>query len=466
MATTNISTNATLTPWPVESASEAVIGAIRAAERRWAWRACLASPILAVTAWALAARYLLFVVYLQPVRVDFDLAASLRWPPALLVGFVAFAAPWCWWLSISTQPVRSRWPSAALTAGLLLIAVNVALLHPRVNWFFVEWALVRTPNPSFARNTLMWEQRNFEHSEPQNVSLPLVRLVGSSQIYQGTDLAVLAKQSPGVRWEKNCLAGFGPLQYLWLEGFLFSPRPRIIVCWLSEFDFFREDDLPVSRLRWGATPAGLQRLDAVFEEPIVDHSARVQPLLAGRNWSPSVRDQWSLRGDLADLGVAATVPAWRLRDHFRRVVFHYWEDVSHPPSVSPDGPQLAVSAEMEEAKTSLRNNVGRKRFVAANFRAFAHFARDCQHQGVTLLVCEGVTHPEAAAVYDPLYRVETRERLRQMAAEIGFRYLDEEHHPYFTADDFADPYHLNEAGRNRFSRFLASLLPIELARTE
>jgi hypothetical protein len=307
----------------------------------------------------------------------------------------------------------------------------------------------------------MWEQRNFERTPETNEHAALVRLVGSSQIYQGTDLRVLEKEAPGVHWEKNCLAGFGPLQYPWLEHVLVTPKPRLIVCWLSEFDFFREDALPVSRLRWSATWNGLRRLQIVLPEPTLDLRLRLQPLGQGQNWSTSVRDTWSLRGDLADLGLAATMPVWRLRDHFHRVLFHYWEDVSRP-AIAAEGPLLALSGDIEVARQSLRQNLGRKRFVEANFQAFARFARDLKPSNVQLLVCEGSTHPDATVVYDPEFREETQNRLRTLSRELDFSYLDETVLPAFSVDDFADPYHLNEAARERFSEFLARVVSQEL----
>ncbi len=453
-----------MTTLPVESPDEAVRRAQRDAECRWAWRACIVSPLLGGLTWAFVAKYLLFVMYLKPVTTTFSVMEALRWKPALALGVLAFVAPWCWLVTVRTPRSTTRLPWAALLSFIVVIGACLVLDRPRAKWFFVEWAIVRTPNPSFARNTLMWEQRKFERIGSHPESAPLVRLVGSSQIYQGADLDLLHAEVPAVTWEKNCLAGFGPMQYPWVLDVLFDPQPQMVVCWLSEFDFFREDQLPLNRLRWASTLNGVDRLSRSIDWPLVNVDRRWQPLSEGRNWQTDPQDQSSLRSDYADLELAAALPLWRLRDHVRRTVFHYWQDVSRPSAAANvDGPQLAQSADMEYAQESLRNNVGRKQFVDTNFRAFEQFARALQDANVRLLVCEGSTHPDATAVYDPQFRSETRNRLQELAKTVGFQYLDESQLPAFTREDFADPYHLNQHGCSRFSAFLADVVRRELA---
>ena len=47
------------------------------------------------------------------------------------------------------------------------------------------------------------------------------------------------------------------MQYPFLLERILERRFDVIVCQLSEFDFYREDVVPVSRLRWGAGERGL-----------------------------------------------------------------------------------------------------------------------------------------------------------------------------------------------------------------
>lgn len=434
-------------------------------ERRWASIVCRWSPLLGIFVWALAAKYLLFVMYLKPPPTALDWTEALRWKPAIVLGLCGFGGPWLWLLAIDWQQRvvrcrRSRFPLAGILSLVWVGLVCLAFSSPRVVWFFVEWAKVRTPNPSFARNTLFWEARNFERKpEAEDHHHHSVGLVGSSQIYQGTDLDLLARQVPAARFEKNCLAGFGPLQYLWLKDRLLERRFNTIVCWLSEFDFFREDQLPVSRLRWAATPNGCRELWHAIDRPFVNVRRRIANIQNGSNWTDDADDQWEFRGDYADLSFAAVVPIWRHRDHIRRALFAYWWNVSLPTPVAVDeGPQLAQSSDLPAAQVSLRQNVGRKRLVDANFSAFQRFALVLKEHQIDLIVCEGTTDPRATAVYDGTFRRETRNRLTRMAVASGFTYLDFERLPQFTESDFADPYHLNADGRTRFSEYLADIL--------
>lgn len=285
-------------------------------------------------------------------------------------------------------------------------------------------------------------------------------------MYHATDLDQLHKAVPDVTWEKNCLAGFGPMQYPWLQNILMNPHPQVVVCWLSEFDFYREDEPPVNRLRWSSSLEGLGRLSSSLGWPLVDVRKRWEPLTRGHNWSTQNEDHWSLRGQYADLGMAAMNPLWRERDHFRQTLFHYWHDVSRPSTINEGAePQLAISAGMELAQVSLKQNVGRKRMLEANFRGFAQFVADVRAANIEIIVCEGTTHPDAVAVYERDFRLETRLRLRDLSMSHGFQYLDESQLPLWTRDDFADPYHLNEQGRWKFSRLLADVVKNTLADT-
>jgi len=433
-------------------------------EQRWATVVCRVSPLLGIFAWALAAKYLLFVMYLKPPPTALDWSEALCWKPAIVLGTCALAWPWIWLLAIALQQRVVRcfgtgFPLAGILSMVWVGLVCFTFSSPRVVWFFVEWAKVRTPNPSFARNTLFWEARAFERRPEDDNRQHSVGLVGSSQIYQGTDLDLLADRVGGAHFEKNCLAGFGPLQYLWLKDRLLERRFNTIVCWLSEFDFFREDQLPVSRLRWAATSDGCRELWQAVDWPFVNVKRRIANIQNGSNWTDDADDQWEFRGDYADLSLAAVVPIWRHRDHIRRALFNFWWNVSLlTPAVVDEGPQLARSSDLPAAQISLRQNVGRKRLVDANFSAFQRFALVLKDYQIELIVCEGTTHPQATAVYDGTFRRETRNRLTRMAAASGFNYFDSERLPQFSESDFADPYHLNADGRTRFSEYLAELL--------
>jgi len=427
-------------------------------EERWAWQLCRVSPVVGLIVWALSVRYLLYVLYLTPGTMSWS--QGFRWKPAILLGVVSALLPWVWYGSIRLQGVWesrvrvSRLPFAAILSLVWVGLICQAITHERGLWFLVEWAKVRTPNPSFARNTLFWEVQEFERRSTSQTPESVTGLVGSSQMYQGTDLDILARDCPGTAFEKNCLAGFGPIQYPWLEERLASRGFGRIVCWLSEFDFFRDDELPANRLRWSATFSGCNRLWVAADRPLLDARTRWAAIAQGSNWVAQTDDHWDWRATYADLTFAAFVPVWRERDHIRRAAFHYWWN-SATPSKHQLEPVLDHSADWDLARENLQRNIGRKRLVELNFAAFRLFAQRMNASGIELIVCEGTTDPRVTSAYDSQYRIETRKRLAAMSKDVGFTYLDCDQLPQFTESDFADPYHLNGRGRTRFSEFLA-----------
>lgn len=412
------------------------------AEQRLVKWLCWLSPPVAVALVPVIHRYLLTVLYLQPAAADWDLSAAYRSKVSLAAAAMFPVFIGVWWLGLTLQPRldRSRLPLAALLSIATVLVCSTPFLNSRLTWFFVEWVIPRTPNPSFARNTLFWEQRNLEHAGSEHPKLR-IGLVGSSQTYQGFDLALLASHLPACGFEKNCLAGLGPMQYLFLLERIEERQFDVVVCHLSEFDLFREDVLPDSRLRWGSSFDGCASLLAVL--------------------NPA--QGWKNRGVLADLTFAAGVPLWRHRDHIRRVVIDYWWKRSDAPKVAAaTGYQEVGSAEQLEfqaAVSSLQNNVGRKELVDVNFRCIEQFATRLKEQGTRLIVLEGQMQPKIRPLYDrDGLQQETRLQLSAMADRVGFEYLPQHKLPALTNGDFADPYHLNASGRHKLSMFLTSYL--------
>ncbi|MCA9079632.1 MAG: hypothetical protein KDA58_03695 [Planctomycetaceae bacterium] len=421
---------------PLERSDAELRAAQSLREQKFVGWLCRLSPILFVAGMIFGAYLLVPMLYLKPIP-QLSLA-SLLGVKAFAGGVLLAAFPWIWRLSFSVdRRLNAKQIPCALLGSLLFITVvNLAITQPRVRWAFVEWAKVRTPNPSFARNTLFWEQREFESRAGTTPPARRIALVGSSQTYQSTDLDLLASLTND-RWEKNCLAGFGPMQYPWLSDRLLERRPDVVVCWLSEFDFYREESIPTSRLAWAASPRGVVRLASLL--------------------APS--QLWRGRGELADLSLAATVPVWRLRDHLRRTALGYWWNVSRPADGAGDQQVvLAESAGLAGAIENLQENVGRTSFREVNFRSFAMFADRLHEAGIELIVFEGQLHPVAAQSLDPAFHLETRQRLQELASQHYFQYLSGDDVLTLTVDDFADAYHTNAVGRERWTRFVAQTL--------
>lgn len=398
-------------------------------------------PLLAVAAVPLIERYLLWCIYLKPPTESWQLMSGYESKSAMAVAILIAGIPWIWFAGLRAEGTLAgiRMPWAVVLTGIILTSAAIILSTTRATWFLVEWTKVRTPNPSFARNTLFWEQRNFE-SVRSETSSKNVSLLGSSQTYQGFDLQLLKEICPGLSFEKNTLAGFGPMQYPFLLSRIRERNVDVIVCHLSEFDFYREDVLPTSRLRWASS---------------IDGVTTVAGTLTGHQL-------WCNRSEFADLSAAAAMPFWRHRDHFRRAAFGYWWRISEPlPNGKADNSvaRLADAPALKEAIGFLKKNVGHKKLVEANFRSFRSFATDVSDDDIRLIVLEGQVHPDARAEYDTdNLQQTTRTRLKKMSQTVGFDYFPGELMPRFAADDFADAYHLNELGRLKLSEFLASVL--------
>lgn len=403
---------------------------------------CRLSPLIGLAALLLINRYLVSFLFLKPVPDRWTLVESFQSKPAVLAAIVVTAIPWLWLASLKFERFfkASRIPWSVVLTLLMVVGSGVILQHSRGRWFFVEWVKVRTPNPSFARNTLFWEQRNYESTGPAGGGTR-IGLIGSSQTYQGYNLELLNDQRPKMTFEKNTLAGFGPLQYPFLWPRIAEREFDIIVCQLSEFDFFREDSVPVNRLRWASSRDGVETV----------------------TYSLTPDQQWVNRGELADLAFAAAVPLWRQRDHFRRTAFGYWWNRSAPPeSDNESTKKLAPAPQLDTAIDYLKKNIGHKELVNANFRAFEQFANILHSHGIRLFVVEGQVHPAARAAYDrDNLQLQTRGRLTDMSESAQFEYFNSEQMPEFEAEDFADAYHLNSAGSQKLSTFLISILPDE-----
>lgn len=428
---------------PVEKFDEQWRSNLQQMELKWCKRFFLLLPLLVLALIPVISRYLLWVLYLQPPL------EILQWDDffqakAMILSLGIVVIPVFWWCGLKWERKKQTKVGSVALMILFIAGSNVLLTTGSARWFFVEWAKVRTPNPSFARNTLFWEQRNFEQS-PQCSSvqseIPLrqkqVQLVGSSQIYQATNLHILEAEAEEFCVEKNCLAGFGPIQYQFLMPRIAERNPDIIVCWLSEFDFYREDNIPTNRLRWGASSGPLitliQQLDRVM--------------------------MWTSRGDLADLSLAAYFPLWRNRDHIKRTFLHYWWDRSRPINQQIEQVDvLAQSVGLEQALGFLKKSIHRSQMLEVNFRCFEQFALACQEANIELIVFEGQSHPLAVQAYDVNYKTETRKRLSDLSQSCDFRFYDYHEIPHFTDEEFGDAYHLNSHGQKRWTKFLGQTL--------
>ena len=300
----------------------------------------------------------------------------------------------------------------------------------------MEWAKIRTP-PSFAKQTLYWEQRKFQSSSAckKTSAVKTFHFIGSSQTAQSTDIELICKKFKQGYFEMNWLNAFEPIEYQFLWSRISERNPDVIVCWLSEFDFYRGSEIHVNRLRWAADTQSVATLTQQLDCPLL----------------------WDSRGKVADLSMSACLPLWRNRDHIRRVIFNYWWKSL---KTKREENAFLKGIRFIRKKEFLEKAVHDSRMLEVNFQCFEQFAQSCKDSKVDLIVFEGQSNPVAMKVYNPSYRVDTRKRLKEMSQSCGFQYYDQRKIPRFSGEEFLDATHLNEQGRNRWSNFLAKTLLI------
>ena len=404
----------------------------RAAERGAARWACGVVPLLALAALPALPSAAQFLVSLKVPNPLWD--ARRFTEGRTLAVFVSLAAlPWFWrgWLWAEAQfarRVRAYFPVAPLLGLALLVAANGLYDHPRAQWFFLEAAKVRIERDRYERNVINWKFDNLVFDPARHPRS--VKVIGSSQVLAAVDETMIRGLLPDVHVEVKWLSGFAIMEYQVAASEILAQRPTVLVCWISEFDVFREDRVPANRLRHHGSLAGA----------------------LGLCRAPGAKEAWRNRAEIADIVAGALMPLWRDRDLVRAVAAHFWWP--RQENRAAEEPAAAMARERENVRRAVR----RTRLIEANLRSFRSFAERVVSEGVRLCVFEGVTHPDGMATYDPSFRRETRAALAAMAREVGFEFVPEEAMPRFTRDDFESIYHLNEAARERFTLFLAGRL--------
>jgi hypothetical protein len=320
---------------------------------------------------------------------------------------------------------------AAIVIGLA--ALCVVWIHPRAQWFFIETSKIRLAPTTFPRALMFWRGSDLKETWPRGNT---VALLGSSQMNFAVDQDRLQTALPEKTVAKRALPGLGIMQYALLGDQLIERGASCAVCWISDFDAFREEAIPANRLRYFATLKNTRELAQVL----------------------GIAESWRNRGALADMFAAALCPLWRDRDVISRVAKDFWRPLGRMNAMDDPSTGSNPSGSHDKQGAHLERLIRRTRLLEANFRSFNRFADTLSNHGVALVVFEGHTNPEAMANVNPAFRSETRQRIHRMAGIAGFTYVDETDMPALTAADFQDAYHLNDEARKRFTLYLADFL--------
>jgi len=353
-------------------------------------------------------------------------ASIITNPRTLLIIVVMFLFVWIislniWRTHFINYTTLHKWPLYAILATSIVFATGILLAQKQAQ--LTLYALVTQGGSTTVSN---WKAMVLQSSARSLADANII-VMGSSQIGSAVDTRMLQKLLHGETVERYIAPGFGILQYQMSKDGLMGLHPKIVVCWLSEFDTFRGDIIPANRLKYTVTLSGLVQLVSLL----------------------GIRETWNNRSELADLTASSFLQLWRDRDLLRPLI-------------------LAEKGELRPANQLSRDNhirklketIHRSKLLDINFASFALFAGEMKQQGVELYLLEGITNPMAMTSYDPdgRFRLESRHRFQEMANEIGFHYMTREQMPRVTVSDFSDATHLNHFYRDRFTRFLAGYL--------
>ncbi|MCS7469427.1 hypothetical protein NZK35_22470 [Stieleria sp. ICT_E10.1] len=428
---------------PEEQSNSAAKQTIRLIERRVVSVLIWCSPVLFVAGWFGASLYWRTLLYLQPPN-QWDTVLTSR--IGVLIGTVFASAPFLWKAALKFSRLDANRFRGFLSVSIvlvILILAGVVLDHPKARFALEEAVKARAPQLDFVRNIAFKQQLLRNSPVPHHDGRPHILIVGSSQINLGIDTEMLRQSSGAADIQSLCMPGMVPLQYSVLAKPLCQQKPTHVLCWVSEFDFFRETSVPVVRLRWCSNADNLARLASTLTS----------------------RQQFDNRSELADLALASLSPIWQQRSLINLVAFRFWWPWNVGVS-EVDEDEAKVGAALVGQQRGLENarrNISRTAMVRANFQSFGEFAKVITGNHIRLIVIEGESHPETMKAYPAEFRLETRARIKQLADTIGFEYFDETLRPVFVESDWRDAVHLNEQGRDRLTRFVAGIIDTEFA---
>lgn len=408
-------------------------------EYKFAFLICIITPVIAFIFLPFIRGYAGYFINLRlPDHINY-LESLFSYTNILMVAILSIL-PLIWLGSIKLElrygkGLHGKKPYAVGISVLIILIASIAFKTEKVQWFYLEAGKARFERFSFLRSLVFWkrEQMDFVQKEEKHQLM----LLGSSQVNLGIDGELLAARNPELQARVKALPGFSILQYQMLTAYVLKQKPDSVVCWISEYDMFYEQQIPANRLRYFAT---------------FDQTLQLSKLIG-------LKRLWLNRGEMADISFACVMSFWKDRDMLRELLINrLWT----PVDISP-GTRQGNEAEHEafwQHVNTLKENIQRTDFVEVNFDSFKLFAQALVENGIMLYVFEGIIHPEAMSAYDPgsAFRCETRNRLRSMADRMGFCYVDESQLPAFNTNDFADVFHLNDKACKRFTCFLSDYL--------
>ena len=398
------------------------------------------SPILFIVGWVVACLLAKNLLFRLPVEPTSQLA---KFKLGMIGGIAAVLPGIVWWCGLWIQNKNAngvlRSPIlCTLTTITVTVGICVAMTNPKATYALQESIKARAPQLDFVRNIVFQQQSLSRPTTGKQVAK--IGLIGSSQVMLGIDADQLAEDTGG-ETHSCCMPGMVPMQYAAVSQPMANKKLTHVVCWLSEFDFYREKTLPTNRLRWCSSAHNMAQL------------------LDTLDWNLCFKN----RGELADLAFAATCPLWQQRSVIQMGAFRFWWRFDNVESSekTKDADEQKIGGKLvakEQGVANARKNIQRTPLLLANVASFQQFANAIVASGAKLIVIEGESHPDTMNAYPHEFRSETRQMLMEKSVEIGFEYFESEQRPQFELSDWRDAVHLNERGRAKLTEFVATLI--------
>lgn len=357
--------------------------------------------------------------------LDWHRAFTLR---AAVMAFAGLAVACVWWVLR-----RREWPGWAVwvLAAAGFAGVETAVRRPAVQtafWLATEARIPAQANMSFMHDVC---HVRLDEAAREDDRRPAIVLVGSSQVVQGVDEALLARLLPDRAIVKRAVSSLRPLQALVAEKYIPVREGDVVVHYLSEFDFTNQEEFPFA---WFRPFAGWGSLGDVLEAV---------------GWR-SVAKEWH---GAVDYALAATLETWRGRDWMRTAYLRFW---GLPPQDKVFDARIPVQsggswfARESDKNTSLVPSFPQK-------RAFERWMARIAAKGAAVAIFEGRVNPAWQAAERQALHGETEEWLAAFEGEgMPVAYFHQE--DPFPSECWSDMTHLNAAGMKKLTETMGQKL--------
>lgn len=297
-----------------------------------------------------------------------------------------------------TSTSSSRRPAAFLAALALAAAGHLAASR-----YVTAAALRDVLEPVYADPFVQREARI------ETAERGATFVLGSSSFGQALEWEALPPAFPGRRFVRIIAPGMNPAQY-WSEVRRVLRKQPAAILLMVHFSELDHDFLAAEQAHYFVHPGMLPA--------IVRHLG----------WRRAWRERWKL----AEAFIARGSLLFRFRGHLRYAL----GVAKEPPWDEGDTPAPPPGIELLQTEFLSR------------------YLDEIGKAGVPILLLEGPAHPATPAAK----AMAARRTLQEMAASRGLTFISNERYGFLSASDFSGRVHLNERGREKFTRHLIATL--------